>query len=63
MSRYFTPVIFIGTEVMKDVAGVEFAKGSGSGVLVPQPSNDPNDPLNWSSRYKIGCICSAVFSK
>lgn len=29
-------------------------------VLVPQPSNDPNDPLNWSTVEKhtiIGVLC------
>lgn len=24
----------------------------GTFVLIPQPSNDPNDPLNWSQRKK-----------
>ena len=26
-------------------------------VLVPQPSNDPNDPLNWSYSKKITVLC------
>lgn len=40
-----------------DVAGVEFVKSS-SGVLVPQPSNNANDPLNWSPFWKAGSITS-----
>lgn len=37
-----------GTELMRDVDGVHFVHAHNSGnaaVLVPQPSNDPNDPL------------------
>jgi hypothetical protein len=34
------------------------AKGSGDIVLDPSPSNDPNDPLNWSPRRKLlSLIC------
>lgn len=36
--------ILPGTEVMADVGSHHFVK-SGSGVLVPQPSEDKNDPL------------------
>ncbi|OAL30556.1 hypothetical protein AYO22_01508 [Fonsecaea multimorphosa] len=33
--------------------------GAGDIVLVPTPSNDPNDPLNWSPRRKIlSTICT-----
>lgn len=42
-----------------DVAGVEFVKGS-AGVLVPQPSNDAADPLNWSPLWKTGALTCAV---
>ncbi|KAL8290108.1 hypothetical protein RQP46_003047 [Phenoliferia psychrophenolica] len=52
-------VIYPGTEVMTDVHGVEFVKG-GSGVLVPQPSNDPTDPLNWTNMHKMGAVYSGV---
>ncbi|KAK4046482.1 hypothetical protein OIO90_006553 [Microbotryomycetes sp. JL221] len=44
---------------MTDTAGVEFIK-SGDTVLVPQPSNDPKDPLNWSMRYKAGALSSSI---
>ncbi|KAK4505442.1 hypothetical protein PRZ48_003405 [Zasmidium cellare] len=48
--------ILPGTEVMKDVGDVHFAHANGAGrgsVLVPQPSNNPNDPLNWSTPWKL----------
>jgi hypothetical protein len=33
-------------------------KGDKDIVLVPTPSNDPNDPLNWSPRRKLlSTIC------
>jgi hypothetical protein len=32
--------------------------GTGDIVLVPTPSNDPDDPLNWTPRRKlIATIC------
>jgi hypothetical protein len=37
--------------------------GSGTGdiVLVPTPSNDPDDPLNWTPRRKLtATICSSL---
>ena len=36
--------IYPGTEIMADVGTHHFVKGS-SAVLVPQPSDDPHDPL------------------
>ncbi|KAL5116349.1 hypothetical protein ACEQ8H_005697 [Pleosporales sp. CAS-2024a] len=48
-----------GTEVMADVGSHHFVKGTHHEVLVPQPSDDPSDPLNWSSMWKILCITSA----
>lgn len=45
--------IFPGTEIMKDIGSHHFVKeGGSSNVLVPQPSDDPHDPLNWSSKWK-----------
>lgn len=40
---------------MRDVGSHHFVKGrSGSSkVLVPQPSDDEADPLNWSVMWKI----------
>ncbi|KAH3904389.1 hypothetical protein HBH56_235380 [Parastagonospora nodorum] len=49
-----------GTEVMADVGSHHFVKGAHREVLVPQPSDDPNDPLNWSNMRKLGCITSAA---
>ena len=36
--------ILPGTEIMADVGSHHFVK-SNSGVLVPQPTDDPRDPL------------------
>lgn len=45
--------IYPGTEIMKDVGTHHFVKeGDNSNVLVPQPSDDPHDPLNWSRKWK-----------
>lgn len=33
-------------------------------VLIPQPSDDPNDPLNWSQRRKnivLAVVCACTF--
>ena len=48
--------ILPGTEVMADTGSHHFVKGSHRDVLVPQPSDDPHDPLNWSPWWKN---CSA----
>lgn len=45
--------ILPGTEVMADVGSHHFVKG-GSGVLVPQPSSDPDDPLVRNAKAKRG---------
>ncbi|KAK5128952.1 hypothetical protein LTR85_000285 [Meristemomyces frigidus] len=48
--------IIPGTEVMKDVGDVHFAHAGGAdngSVLVPHPTNNPADPLNWSRLWKI----------
>jgi hypothetical protein len=52
--------ILPGTEIMADVGSHHFVKGAHREVLVPQPSDDPNDPLNWSNFWKITCITSAA---
>ena len=51
--------ILPGTEIMTDVGSHHFVK-SGSGVLVPQPSADPHDPLNWSTFWKTCCIAAST---
>ncbi|OAL53688.1 MFS transporter-like protein [Pyrenochaeta sp. DS3sAY3a] len=52
--------ILPGTEIMADVGSHHFVKGSHREVLVPQPSDDPNDPLNWSTPWKAACITAAA---
>ena len=45
--------ILPGTEIMKDVGTKHFVHSATNRdrVLVPQPSDDPHDPLNW--RYAM----------
>lgn len=47
---------------MADVGSHHFVKGSHRHVLVPQPSDDPNDPLNWSPWWKTACITAAAMA-
>lgn len=59
--------IYPGTEIMKDVGTHHFIKaGEKQGnarVLIPQPSNDPHDPLNWSMTWKLITIfCGSLLS-
>ncbi|MCJ1235788.1 hypothetical protein MMC14_003759 [Varicellaria rhodocarpa] len=56
--------ILPGTEVMLDVGTHHFVKSSNSDrVLVPQPSNDPHDPLNWSPFWKFSTMtCATMIS-
>ncbi|KAF3044326.1 hypothetical protein E8E12_008014 [Didymella heteroderae] len=49
-----------GTEIMADVGSHHFVKGSHKDVLVPQPSDDPNDPLNWSTWWKTASITATA---
>ncbi|ORY08452.1 MFS transporter-like protein [Clohesyomyces aquaticus] len=53
--------ILPGTEIMADVGSHHFVKGAHKNVLVPQPSDDPHDPLNWSTGWKIACITASTF--
>jgi MFS family permease len=53
-----------GTVHLVDLEGTILAKHSSSGqrdiVLVPAPSDDPDDPLNWSPKRKLlstTCMC------
>lgn len=45
---------------MADTGSHHFVKGSHRDVLVPQPSDDPHDPLNWTTWWKAACITSAA---
>ncbi|OCL05640.1 serine/threonine kinase 16 [Glonium stellatum] len=51
--------IIPGTEIMADVGSHHFVK-SAKQVLVPQPSDDPHDPLNWSIGWKIATITAST---
>jgi hypothetical protein len=45
---------------MADIGSHHFVKGGNSrNVLVPQPSDDPADPLNWSIWWKISAITAS----
>lgn len=57
--------ILPGTEIMADFGTHKFVKETGSKgpVLVPQPSNNPHDPLNWTRKRKVLVIFIAnIFS-
>ncbi|KIW54878.1 hypothetical protein PV05_07209 [Exophiala xenobiotica] len=53
--------ILPGTEIMADVGSHHFVKSSGKDhrVLVPQPSDNPHDPLNWSVGWKVSAIVAS----
>ncbi|PON24982.1 hypothetical protein TGAM01_v206063 [Trichoderma gamsii] len=57
--------IYPGTEVMADVGSHHFIKSShnkeAGRVLVPQPSDDPLDPLNWSLLWKWTTLLCVSF--
>jgi hypothetical protein len=55
--------ILPGTEIMADFGSHHFVKQTGSKgpVLVPQPSNNPHDPLNWTRKRKFVIIFIANF--
>ncbi|OIW24795.1 MFS general substrate transporter [Coniochaeta ligniaria NRRL 30616] len=50
--------IIPGTEIMADVGSHHFVKSEGRShhVLVPQPSADPHDPLNWTKAWKLSAL-------
>ena len=61
IARELHTEILPGTEIMADIGNTHFVKGvHNHTVLVPQPSDDPNDPLNWSVGWKVACITSAA---
>ncbi|KAL7917597.1 major facilitator superfamily domain-containing protein [Trichoderma austrokoningii] len=57
--------IYPGTEVMADVGSHHFIKSSNNReegrVLVPQPSDDPLDPLNWTLLWKMTTLLCVSF--
>ncbi|KAM0484909.1 hypothetical protein ACHAP7_002926 [Fusarium lateritium] len=56
-----------GTEIMTDVGKEHFVKTKESHmVLIPQPSSDPHDPLNWKPFWKfsaIFCVSTMTFTQ
>ncbi|EED16212.1 conserved hypothetical protein [Talaromyces stipitatus ATCC 10500] len=54
--------IIPGTEIMTDVSTHHFVKSSQGdhSVLVPQPSNDEHDPLNWAQFWKLCTVFCAM---
>ncbi|GKZ35881.1 hypothetical protein AbraIFM66950_006681 [Aspergillus brasiliensis] len=59
IERELNTEIYPGTEIMADVGSHHFVKASSRSdrVLVPQPSQSPHDPLNWSRKWKMSAIC------
>lgn len=56
-----------GTVHLVDLLGTMHAQHAAGGqkdiVLVPAPSADPDDPLNWSPRRKtLSTICMCVYT-
>ncbi|KAM0228550.1 hypothetical protein ACHAPO_010627 [Fusarium lateritium] len=56
-----------GTEIMTDVGKEHYVRAKESDqVLIPQPSQDPHDPLNWSPFWKfsaIFCVSTMTFTQ
>lgn len=50
-----------GTEIMTDLKNVHFATNGHNSVLIPQPSNNPHDPLNWNKKWKIALVFGQAF--
>ncbi|CAK1367959.1 unnamed protein product [Cercospora beticola] len=42
------------------VPGTELMIDGDSDLLVPQPSDDPHDPLNWKGSWKAMCIATST---
>jgi len=54
--------IIPGTKVMRDTEHIKFIRAKPQGtVLVPQPSNDRHDPLNWSKPRKALVMIISLF--
>lgn len=51
-----------GTEIMADFGTHHFVKSNASThrVLVPQPSDDRHDPLNWCTFWKLSTLTCAT---
>ncbi|KAG4426455.1 hypothetical protein IFR04_000337 [Cadophora malorum] len=65
LERELGTEIYPGTEIMTDVGSHHFVKAGtgGHSVLVPQPSDDKHDPLNWSPMWKgFTIFCATLVS-
>ncbi|KAH8706980.1 major facilitator superfamily domain-containing protein [Phaeosphaeriaceae sp. PMI808] len=51
MAPHHDDLLVPGTEIMND-------DGTAKKTLVPQPSSDPQDPLNWSTPWKLMVMAS-----
>ena len=49
-----SPPDSISPELGRDMEGVYLARTESGEALNPQPSNDPEDPLNWPLILKAG---------
>jgi hypothetical protein len=57
-----SPPDSISPELGRDMEGVYLARTDSGEALNPQPSNDPEDPLNWPLILKasVHMFCSMV---
>lgn len=53
VQRYKNDLDVPGTELLVDKNHLLGLAEDGSVVYVPQPSQNPNDPLNWSKKWKL----------
>ncbi|KAK0647745.1 putative MFS-type transporter [Lasiodiplodia hormozganensis] len=55
--------ILPGTEIMRDVGSHHFVKSGDTThrVLVPQPTDDRHDPLNWTGWWKASAITVTTY--
>jgi hypothetical protein len=50
-------------DVNHDIAARHLEHGDTDVILVPTPSSDPNDPLNWSRRRKLlATVCVSLYA-
>jgi hypothetical protein len=66
LERVPATVLLADLDQKVPVSGVgdQLKKGSGKNkdiILNPQPSNDPNDPLNWPFYHKVVIVLILVF--
>ncbi|KAE8354139.1 putative MFS transporter [Aspergillus coremiiformis] len=63
VDRNAIPGTFTLVDVEHTLATRHLDRGNSDIVLVPQPSDDPDDPLNWSPRRKLlSTICVSVYT-